>query len=132
MKFCEQCGTELANEAKFCGKCGSPSGSKSLVELAGEVTIFQERSFCRQILSGADKSKSYSALSKRKHFEDLGSEVVQHGMTATGNEFIYLSGNCGLPYLEFVDPNESMAAFFTEIAEAAALWDGIDAIHASR
>ena len=68
----------------------------------------------------------------RKHFEDLGSEVVQHGMTATGNEFIYLSGNCGLPYLEFVDPNESMAAFFTEIAEAAALWDGIDAIHASR
>jgi len=79
MKFCEQCGTEFAIEAKFCGKCGSPSGSKSLVELAGEVTIFQERSFCRQILSGADKNKSYSALSMRKHFENLLSEEAIGG-----------------------------------------------------
>jgi len=66
----------------------------------------------------------------RQHFADLGAEVVQHGTTATGNEFLYLSGNCGLPYLEFVDPNESMAAFFTKIAEAAAHWDGVEAIAA--
>jgi hypothetical protein len=32
--------------------------------------------------------------------------------------------------LEFVDPNESMAAFFAKIAEAAAQWDGVEAIAA--
>jgi hypothetical protein len=66
----------------------------------------------------------------RQHFEAQGAQVVQHGVTATGNEFLYLSGSCGLPYLEFVDPNESMATFFTKIAEAASQWDGRDAIHA--
>jgi hypothetical protein len=66
----------------------------------------------------------------RQHFEAQGAQVVQHGVTATGNEFLYLSGSCGLPYLEFVDPNESMAAFFAKIAEAAAHWDGVEAIAA--
>ena len=79
MKFCEQCGTELSAEARFCSKCGAPTGNKSLSELCAEVTIFHARSFCRKILSGADKSKSSSALSVRKHYQSLLSEEAIGG-----------------------------------------------------
>ena len=60
----------------------------------------------------------------REHFERSGSEVVQEGITAAGNEFLYITGNCAIPYLEFVDPNEAMMARFTQVAEASASWDG--------
>ena len=68
----------------------------------------------------------------RQHFTDKGSEVVLRGATSTGNEFLYMSGQNGIPYVEFVDPNESMAAFFSQIADAALHWDGSKAIFSSR
>ncbi len=43
-----------------------------------------------------------------------------------------MSGQNGIPYLEFVDPNESMAGFFAQIAEAALDWDGSKAIYSER
>ena len=60
----------------------------------------------------------------REHFAKSGSEAVQEGITAAGNEFLYITGNCAMPYLEFVDPNDTMMARFTQVAEASASWDG--------
>ena len=40
-------------------------------------------------------------------------------MTGTGNRFVYLTGTAGVPYIEVVDPNASMASFFDSIAQAA-------------
>jgi hypothetical protein len=68
----------------------------------------------------------------RRHFESLGSEVVLHGTTPTGNEFLYMSGQNGFPYIEFVDPNESMATFFAQIADAAINWNGLHPIASQR
>lgn len=64
----------------------------------------------------------------RDHFVGQGCELVQHGTTANGNRFLYTTGTAGLPYIEVVDPNESMARFFTHIATAASGWDGSDPI----
>lgn len=79
MKFCEQCGTELSADARFCSICGAPTGKKSLSELADEVTTFQTRSSCRRIFSGSDKSKASSALSVRKYYDSLLSEEAIGG-----------------------------------------------------
>jgi hypothetical protein len=43
-----------------------------------------------------------------------------------------MSGQNGFPYIEFVDPNESMAAFFAQIADAAINWDGSHPIASQR
>ena len=58
------------------------------------------------------------------HFVAQGADVVQRGVTSAGNGFAYVSGSCGLPYLEFVDPQGQMKAFFDLIAAAADGWDG--------
>lgn len=79
MKFCEQCGTELSADVRFCSICGAPTGNKSLSELADEVTTFQTRSSCRWIFSGSDKSKASSALSVRKYYDSLLSEEAIGG-----------------------------------------------------
>lgn len=71
MNYCQQCGNQFSVDAKYCGKCGVASGSKTLDELANEVTSFQEKSYCRQILSDAKRSKSREALSQRKYFDSL-------------------------------------------------------------
>lgn len=60
------------------------------------------------------------------HFTGTGAELVQEGITATGARFVYLSGSCGLPYVELVDPQGGMKAFFDLIAAAAEGWDGAD------
>lgn len=62
------------------------------------------------------------------HFRAQGAELVQEGTTGNGNRFVYLSGSCGLPYLEFVDPQGQMKIFFDHIAAAAEGWDGTDPI----
>lgn len=62
----------------------------------------------------------------------IGSEEVPRGATSTGNEFLYMSGQNAIPYVEFVDPNKSMAAFFSQIADAAVFWDGTRPIYSSR
>ena len=67
-----------------------------------------------------------------QHFVEMGAEVVLRGTTTTDNTFLYMSGQNGIPYLEFVDPNESMAGFFAQIAEAALDWDGSKAIYSVR
>jgi hypothetical protein len=64
----------------------------------------------------------------RDHFVSTGAEVVQEGVTANGNEFLYVTGSCGVPYVEFVDPTGGMLTFFNRIAAAAETWDGVDAI----
>ena len=58
------------------------------------------------------------------HFQARGAEVLQSGTTAAGNEFVYLSGSCGLPYVELVDPHGAMREFFDTIERAATGWDG--------
>ncbi len=62
------------------------------------------------------------------HFTGQGAEVVQHGETSNGNRFLYMTGACGVPYVEIVDPNESMTAFFDHIADIAKDWDGTNPI----
>ena len=62
------------------------------------------------------------------HFESLGCTLVQHGVTSTGNGFAYLTGTAGVPYIELVDPNASMARFFDSIAESAVNWDGTNPV----
>jgi Glyoxalase/Bleomycin resistance protein/Dioxygenase superfamily len=62
------------------------------------------------------------------HFTDTGAEVVQRGLTAAGNGFVYVTGSAGLPYVELVDPQGQMAAFFDLIARAADGWDGTDPV----
>jgi len=64
----------------------------------------------------------------RTHFSAHGAEVVQEGITAAGNEFLYMSGGNGVPYVEFVDPNDAMMSRFNQIADAAIGWDGSDPI----
>jgi hypothetical protein len=59
-----------------------------------------------------------------EHFRASGAEVVQFGKTAAGNEFVYLSGSCGIPYIELVDPQGAMREFFDTIERAAQEWDG--------
>ena len=63
-----------------------------------------------------------------EHFAASGAEVVQRGTTATGVSFLYMSGSCGVPYIEFVNPNPAMAGFFAHIAACALDWDGSDPI----
>ena len=60
------------------------------------------------------------------HFETVGCSLVQRGQTGNGNEFAYLTGTAGVPYVELVDPNGAMAGFFAAIADAAVDWDGSD------
>jgi len=60
------------------------------------------------------------------HFVTNGAEVVQAGTTGTGARFSYVTGSCGFPYLEFVDPAGGMKAFFDRVAAAALDWDGTD------
>lgn len=58
------------------------------------------------------------------HFKACGAEVIQSGETAAGNQFVYLSGSCGIPYVELVLPQGSMREFFDTITHAASEWDG--------
>ncbi len=60
----------------------------------------------------------------REHFRSHGAEVVQEGVTSAGNQFLYMSGSCGVPYLEFVDPAGGMKSFFDAVEAAAQAWDG--------
>jgi hypothetical protein len=62
------------------------------------------------------------------HFTDMGCTLVQHGRTGNDNRFAYLTGTPGVPYVEIVDPNDTMARFFSGIASAAENWDGTDPI----
>ena len=62
------------------------------------------------------------------HFESLGCTMVQHGVSSNGNQFAYLTGAAGVPYIELVDPDASMARFFDSIADAAVDWDGTDPV----
>lgn len=62
----------------------------------------------------------------REHFRSAGADVVQEGVTSAGNQFLYMSGSCGVPYLEFVDPTGGMKAFFDAVESAAQGWDGVD------
>jgi hypothetical protein len=57
--------------------------------------------------------------------------VVLSGVTSAGNGFAYVSGSCGSPYLEIVDPQGQMKAFSDLIAAAAEGWDGSDPIRGS-
>jgi Glyoxalase/Bleomycin resistance protein/Dioxygenase superfamily len=66
------------------------------------------------------------------HFAAAGSPVVQRGLTATGAGFVYVEGSCGLPYVELVDPQGQMKAFFDLIAAAADGWDGTDPVRGRR
>lgn len=63
----------------------------------------------------------------RDEFISTGSELVQQGMTANGNGFLYVTGSCGVPYIEVVDPAGAMLTFFDRIAAASAAWDGVNA-----
>ena len=64
----------------------------------------------------------------RDHFVARGCDLVQHGQTGDGNRFLYTTGTCGVPYIEVLDPNEAMAAFFTHVAKAAKDWNGTNPI----
>ena len=39
-----------------------------------------------------------------------------------------MTGSCGVPYVEFVDPQGPMKTFFDSIAAATDGWDGIDPV----
>lgn len=60
----------------------------------------------------------------REHFRAHGAAVVQEGVTSAGHQFLYMSGSCGVPYLEFVDPVGGMKDFFDAVERAASTWDG--------
>ena len=62
------------------------------------------------------------------HFLARGSELVQHGSTPDGNRFAYVSGACGVPYVEFLDPNEGMMGLFGLVERGAENWDGLDPV----
>lgn len=64
----------------------------------------------------------------RTHFTSTGHGEAQYGVTANGNEFLYVYGSKDIPFIEIVDPNEPMAAFFTLVAQSAQDWDGSDPI----
>lgn len=62
------------------------------------------------------------------HFARGGADLVQQGLTGNGSRFVYMTGSCGVPYVEFVDPQGPMKTFFDSIAAAADGWDGIDPV----
>ncbi len=64
----------------------------------------------------------------RAHFTSNGYREAQYGVTGNGNEFLYVCGPNDIPFIEIVDPNESMAAFFTLVAQSAQDWDGSDPV----
>ncbi len=61
-----------------------------------------------------------------EHFTESGAELIQDGTTSAGNRFVYLSGSCGVPYIELVHPEGAMQDFFDRIARAGEDWDGRD------
>ncbi len=65
------------------------------------------------------------------HLRLEGYEMVQHGRTGGGQQFAYLAGPDGTPYVELVDPTAgegAMAAFFDHVAAASRGWDGSDPV----
>ena len=62
----------------------------------------------------------------RTHFNSIGYEEAQYGVTSNGNEFLYVYGSQDIPFIEIVDPNESMSAFFALVAQSAQDWNGSD------
>ena len=64
----------------------------------------------------------------REHFQSLGCEQAQYGTTRNGNEFLYMTGTENIPFVEIVDPNQSMATFFDHVATSAHNWDGSDPV----
>lgn len=52
MKYCEKCGTQLSDEAKFCPKCGNPTGSKQ----ADGVDSENSSNYCIELLSAGSAS----------------------------------------------------------------------------
>jgi len=64
----------------------------------------------------------------RSHFAAIGYPEAQYGVTGNGNEFLYVYGSQDIPFVEIVDPNESMTAFFELVAQSARNWDGLDPV----
>ena len=64
----------------------------------------------------------------KEHFASTGADVVQEGVTANGNGFLYMSGSCGVPYIEIVKPEGAMARLFDHVASMARDWDGTDPV----
>jgi hypothetical protein len=71
MPFCTKCGVEIGADFAFCPKCGAATSNQAASAFPEEVSIFTNRVPCREILSEADKSNEYSALSIRPYFNDL-------------------------------------------------------------
>jgi hypothetical protein len=60
-----------------------------------------------------------------------GYDMVHHGVTPGGQQFAYLAGPYGTPYVEVVDPTAgagAMAQFFARVATASQGWDGSDPV----
>lgn len=64
----------------------------------------------------------------KEHMVAAGSEVVQEGVTGTGNGFLYVTSLVGPPYVEFVNPTGAMASFFDAVRAASVDWDGSDPV----
>jgi hypothetical protein len=63
-----------------------------------------------------------------EHLQGHGYDLVQRGRTGGGQQFVYLAGPTGTPYVEVVDPQAgggAMAAFFDRVAQASQGWDGV-------
>ena len=52
MKYCEKCGTQLNDEAKFCPKCGNPTGSTQ----ADEANSENSSNYCIELISTGPES----------------------------------------------------------------------------
>lgn len=52
MKYCEKCGTQLTDDAKFCPKCGNPSGNKQADGIGSENSSY----YCIELISAGPAS----------------------------------------------------------------------------
>lgn len=98
-----------------------------LIEPSPEPSIYTE--FIDSGLSGIHHVCYWAEIAAaRNHFLSLGGEQAQHGVTGNGNEFLYMTGTKDIPFVEIVDPNKSMTAFFDHVARSAQDWDGSDPV----
>ncbi|MEE2682521.1 MAG: VOC family protein [Actinomycetota bacterium] len=122
--------TYRGNTARMRARMGlAQSGSQQieLIQPADEPSIYTE--FLDSGSTGIHHVCYWANISAaRDHFLTLGSVEAQHGVTSNGNEFLYMTGTDDIPFVEVVDPNEAMHAFFALVENSAANWDGIDPI----
>ena len=118
---------ETARMKARMGLAQSGTQQIELIEPSSEPSIYTE--FLDSNRRGIHHVCYWAEIATaREHFQSLGCEQAQYGTTRNGNEFLYMTGTENIPFVEIVDPNQSMATFFDHVETSAHNWDGSDPV----